>query len=208
MKMKLIAPALFIAGLLASTVTASAQIRTVFSRQFNHNAESLVLGLTAYSSGTFIQNYCAWTSPTAPASLSTGGTMTGGPNDGYTFPGGGAELASSSPFTNMSNGSARGVIRGKNNNGGTASYLQTVIQGGTAVNVVIWGPTLSAFGLTGATNFTWSITSTSSSFTASGSGETTTPVAVPQQATAGFLIVNLTPSNDNELGNVMVNFNL
>jgi hypothetical protein len=205
MKTKLLVPLLFIAGLFASTVTASAQIRHVFARNLNHNAESLVLGLTAYSSGTFVQALCDWTSPTAPATLSASGTMSGGPNDGYTFPSGGSELASYNLTANMSNGSARCIVRGKNNNGGTASSLQATVQSSNAVNVVIWGPTLNGFGLTGAANsFTWSITGTG--YSNSGTGEAS--FTVPSSATSGFLTIVITPTgNDNELGHVMVNFN-
>lgn len=205
MKTKVIAPVLFIAGLLASTLTASAQISEVWARNNNHTAESLVLGITAYSSGTFVSFACNWSSPSSPASLSTSGTMSGGPNDGYNFSSGDPELSTSFLTNNASNGSGRGVIRGKNNNGGTASTLRVGGNSSNAVTVVIWGPTLNSFGITGATNFTWTATG-GNGYSNSGSSEGS--FTVPQSAmAAGPLNVVITPSNDNELGSVMVNLN-
>lgn len=205
MKTKVLAPVLFIAGLLASTLTASAQIKEVTAQNNNHTAESLVMGMTAYSSGTFVAFACNWSSPASPASLSTGGTMSCGPNDGYNFSSGFPALDCSFMVPNASNASGRGVIRGKNNNGGTTpSSVTFTCRSTNDVQIVIWGPTLNGFGLTGATHFTWNVTC--GSYSNSNSGEAT--FTIPQSYTASNQIfVTITPSNDNELGSVMANFN-
>lgn len=209
--MKKIASSLFVAGLLVSAISASAQIDALYAFQTGHTTESLVLGATAYSASTFNKVNCNWSSPTTPASLSAGGTITAGPNDGASINGFTGPRITSSLTWNMANASGRSVIRGKNNNGGTTpSALIVGMTSSRSVQVVIWGPTLSSFGLTGATNFTWTASNGvtgSSAYSNSGTGEAT--FTIPSYALLGIYTVNveITPSNDNELGHVMVNFN-
>lgn len=95
----------------------------------------------------------------------------------------------------LKNASARSIITGGayNVRGFTTQFFIN-----SNVVVSILGPTLNSFGLTGATNFTWSITGTG--FTSSGSGEAN--VSVP--ASAGIVSVVVSPNYYYEYGWAMV----
>lgn len=207
--MRILTIAALVAGLLAQSGAVMAQINDIsLGKSPYRSTDSLVGGMTAYASGTFRAGSSNdWSSPSSPASLSANGTMTFGPNDGKSLLGG--YDGWSTTANNLCNASGRSIIRGKNNNGGTyASYFYAVVTSNNAVSVVIWGPTLNNYGITGATNFTWTAY-TASGYSNSGSGEAS--FTVPQSymkigSTTYGLQVTVQPSSDNELGSAMVNF--
>jgi hypothetical protein len=103
----------------------------------------------------------------------------------------------------IQNGSARATIRGAAYSQNqdtptsvTARFTGTAI--GTVLSIVIWGPTLNQFGVTGAQYFSWTVLNGGNVY--SGNGETTLSVT-------GDTVVTVTATYHYENGDVLIQAN-
>lgn len=184
---------------IATTQLSRGQIYATAAGVNSANYETSVYGAIANTNCTVSAGGSPSASvPALPASLSANQSVVWSYADGTwggNFYGGGAGAYA------LKNMSFRNVIRGSNNNGGINSGIQTITQVANIsyVGVVILGPNIGG-GVSGATNFTWTISTSNGGVYATGSGETTQ--VVPVNGT--FVSVQVTASNANELGSVMV----
>ena len=209
MKTLLNKKSLFAALVLAGSFfvnSAAAQLIMVGGNVPNGTYEQSAFGAFAYTTCTLsAYGTPAWSSQSMPASLSGGQSVTWGYTDGTA----GSTALGGTAGTNqfkLANGSFRNVIRGANNNGGVASSLQCATVAGngkTFVDVMIWGPTLNNYGVSGATNIAWDIRDINNNVVASGTGEAT--VRVYFSGTAA-LTTKIWPTDANELGSAMVHY--
>lgn len=174
---------------------ASAGIRSVTGSVVNGSMTGGAVGL--YDWRPSFTN-ATWTSVSNGAYVNAGTAVTG------TFTSGGGILslttATYTGYPLLTNASMRGQILGSayNSNGiFTVTYYTD-----STVTIRIWGnPTLSNYGIFGATYFSWSISS--SYGTTSGSGEGT-----DSGHHYGWITVTITPTYAYETGQVQVNADL
>jgi len=102
----------------------------------------------------------------------------------------------------FSNASMRGDCLGANLNGGQAGGLSTSVRFLGSQYVVIWGPTLNQFGLSGLPSFTWTVT-VDGVVAATGSGEMA-QTFTHSGTGLGLIVVTVMASDPNEQGTVLI----
>lgn len=142
----------------------------------------------------------SWVIPSGTI-LSAGQSETWGYANGYV----GAIGASLIPRASLKNSSMRALCRGANlNSGQSLGIWHAVTCFNSTIHLVVWGPSLNAFGVSGLQSFTWTA-QVNGVTVASGTGEvetdlTTTPLA------QNDVVVTVTPSDPDAQGNAMIEF--